>query len=214
MNRVEAVSKAVACLALAWMAMPHAQATAVTVEVRSAANALVRDAAVVLDPAQATPPATHASAIIDQINKRFEPRLLIVRTGTAVAFPNSDHIRHQVYSFSPAKPFNLKLYAGSPESSVVFDKPGLVVLGCNIHDSMLGYIAVVDTPWFGKSGADGRVTLDVPAGHYRLRIWHAEMSSVWTPRPVEVQREPAFLTASIPLDPTADPAAVWTDRKP
>ncbi len=83
------------------------------------------------------------------------PRVTVVRTGTAVTFPNSDHIRHQVYSFSHAKIFTLKLYAGSPQHAVVFDQPGLVVLGCNIHDRMVAFVGVVDSPYFAKTDGFG-----------------------------------------------------------
>jgi hypothetical protein len=82
-------------------------------------------------------------------------------------------VRHHVYSFSPAKPFELKLYTGTAASPVVFDKPGIAVLGCNIHDNMTAWVVVVDTPYFGRSAAPGKVTLaNVPAGSYSLRVWH------------------------------------------
>ena len=89
------------------------------------------------------------------MNKHFVPRVSVVRTGTAITFPNSDHIRHQVYSFSPAKAFTLKLYAGSPKTPVMFDHPGLVVLGCNIHDNMVAFMGVVDSPYFAKTDGLG-----------------------------------------------------------
>ncbi len=77
-------------------------------------------------------------AIMDQRNLAFVPDVLVVQTGTAVDFPNSDQVRHQVYSFSDAKTFQLALYAGRAHAPVVFNRAGLVTLGCNIHDSMLG----------------------------------------------------------------------------
>ena len=99
--------------------------------------------------------------------------MLAVRTGTSVSFPNSDDIRHQVYSFSPAKRFELRLYQGTPSEPVLFDKPGLVVLGCNIHDWMLGYIYVTDDPWFAVSDEHGRAAIaDLPAGRYAVTLWH------------------------------------------
>lgn len=106
-----------------------------------------------------------------------------MQTGTRVTFPNSDNVRHQVYSFSPAKHFELKLYSGTHTSSELFDQAGLVTLGCNIHDWMLGYIYVVDTPWFGKSDAAGAIRLShVPAGSYTLQLWHPRMAA---PGPVD-----------------------------
>ena len=112
-------------------------------------------------------------AIIDQVNKQFTPLVSVIQVGTPVSFPNKDNIRHQVYSFSPAKTFELKLYSGVPSQPVVFDKPGLVVMGCNIHDRMLAYVQVVDTPWFAKTGADGAARIEgLPAGDYQVHVWH------------------------------------------
>jgi len=97
-----------------------------------------------------------------------------VTVGTPVNFPNFDTVRHHVYSFSPIKPFELKLYAGVPQAPIIFDKPGTAVLGCNIHDQMAAWIVVVDTPHYARTAADGQVRLEnVPAGDYRLRAWHA-----------------------------------------
>ena len=111
---------------------------------------------------------------MDQRNLMFVPEVLVVQTGTAVDFPNSDQVRHQVYSFSGAKTFQLALYAGRAHAPVVFDRVGLVTLGCNIHDSMLGYIYVTDSPWYGLTGADGMLRLrDLAPGEYTVRIWHA-----------------------------------------
>lgn len=113
-----------------------------------------------------------AAAVMDQIDKQFSPAVLAVATGTVVSFPNRDDIRHQVYSFSPAKRFELRLYEGTPSAPVTFDQPGLVVLGCNIHDWMLGYVYITDDPWFGVSDAQGRIQLDAPAGQYPATLWH------------------------------------------
>jgi len=124
------------------------------------------------DAARATKPLPGVE--MAQKDKTFVPETLVVTRGTAVQFPNRDTVRHHVYSFSPAKRFELKLYIGTPASPVVFDQAGVVVLGCNIHDEMIGWIAVVDTPHFGSTGANGRVQLnDVPEGSYRLRVWHS-----------------------------------------
>jgi len=92
-----------------------------------------------------------------------------------VTFPNRDPILHHVYSFSPAKPFEIKLYTGKSPSEVVFDKSGVVTLGCNIHDWMVGYVVIVPTPHFGKTDATGNVRLrDLPAGAYEVRAWHPQ----------------------------------------
>lgn len=115
------------------------------------------------------------TADMDQRNQVFVPHVLVVRTGTPVRFPNSDDIRHQVYSFSTAKRFELRLYGGTPSAPVLFDKPGLVVLGCNIHDWMLGYVYVTDDPWFAVSDTNGAIQLDVPPGHYTVTLWHPRL---------------------------------------
>lgn len=101
------------------------------------------------------------------------PAVTVIRPGTEVSFPNSDNFRHSIYSFSPAKAFTNKLYSGRQAPPIVFDKPGLVVLGCNIHDTMAAWIVVVDTPFFAKSAADGvAVVRDLGPGEYRLSAWY------------------------------------------
>jgi len=112
-------------------------------------------------------------AVMDQRNKQFVPHILVVRKGTAVDFPNSDPVAHHVYSFSRPNDFVLPLYKGDPNDPVTFKYDGIVTLGCNIHDQMLGYIVVVDTDVFGKTGSDGTLQLDVDDGAtgYAVKIW-------------------------------------------
>src|SRR3982751_3156759 len=113
---------------------------------------------------------------VDQVDKEFTPRVKVVLVGSTVTFPNNDNVRHQVYSFSPAKRFELPLYAGVPPEPVVFDKPGLIVLGCNIHDWMVGYIYVSESPYFAKSDSGGTAVIgDLPPGRYTARVWHARL---------------------------------------
>jgi plastocyanin len=113
-----------------------------------------------------------ATAVMDQRNRAFVPHVLVVGVGTSIEFPNNDSVSHQVYSFSPAKKFQLSLYKGVPHAPVVFDHEGLVVLGCNIHDEMAGYIYVTDSPFFGTTDASGSLQLrDLPAGDYRVALW-------------------------------------------
>lgn len=164
-----------ACLlALAWQAATAAMAATVQVQVTDGAGKPLADAVVFLESRearQAVRPATGTE--MAQANKQFDPRVLVVPVGSSVSFPNRDTVRHHVYSFSPAKTFELKLYTGTAASPVVFDKAGIAVLGCNIHDNMAAWVVVVDTPYFGRSGANGTITLtQVPAGNYRLRVWH------------------------------------------
>jgi hypothetical protein len=111
--------------------------------------------------------------VIDQQDKQFIPYVTAVQVGTSVMFPNKDNIRHHVYSLSPAKRFELPLYTGIPAEPVVFDKEGFVTLGCNIHDWMIAYVAVVATPYFQVTGPGGRAVLkDVPLGQYTVLAWH------------------------------------------
>lgn len=112
---------------------------------------------------------------MDQKNRMFVPHVLPVQTGTAVEFPNSDDVRHQVYSFSEAKKFQLPLYTGTPANPIVFDRPGVVSLGCNIHDRMSAYIVVVDTPHFAATGREGRATLSLSPGRYAVHVWHPDL---------------------------------------
>lgn len=151
-----------------------AGAATVSVTVLNGEGTRLSDAVVMLEPVDARrAPRPATGAEVGQQDKRFVPQVAVVPVGTAVDFPNRDVVRHHVYSFSEAKRFEIKLYVGKPEKPVVFDKPGVVVLGCNIHDRMVGWIVVADTPWYGRSGPDGLVRLEaVPPGAYRLRTWH------------------------------------------
>lgn len=115
--------------------------------------------------------------VMDQVDKRFVPQLLVVQQGQQVHFPNSDDIRHHVYSFSPAKPFELKMYQGDTQDPVLFENSGVVVLGCNIHDSMVGYIYVADSPAVHVTDAEGQVTLPVENTQARLHVWHARQAA-------------------------------------
>jgi plastocyanin len=163
------------------------QAATLTVTVRDARGGAVRDAVVYAIPEGREIPAGRASAVMDQKNRMFVPHVLAIQTGTAVAFPNSDDIRHQVYSFSSPKPFQLPLYKGTPARPVVFDKPGVVSLGCSIHDRMSAFIVIVDTPHFQTTGGNGAVELKgLRAGRYTVRLWQAEMRGEPPPQLVTV----------------------------
>jgi len=166
-------------LAAAWLtaAAVPAGAANVTVTVQGAAGQPLADAVLLLEPASGKAPVKPMNgAEMGQANKQFVPMVNVVTVGTSVAFPNRDTVRHHVYSFSQPKKFEIKLYVGKPENPVLFDQPGVVVLGCNIHDNMVGWIIVSDTPWFAKTPATGRATIaDVPPGAYKLRTWHPEL---------------------------------------
>ena len=155
------------------------------------------------------PPVGKSVEVVDQIDKEFVPYVKPIRAGSYVRFPNKDNIGHHVYSFSPAKTFELPLYKGTPSQPVLFDKPGIVKLGCNIHDWMVGYLYVAETPYFGKTARDGRVDLeDLPAGHYHVRVWHPRMegSEAATLQRVELEEaEPAVVEWTLKLNPEYRP---------
>ena len=183
----------------------------VTLSVNNQSGTAAEDAVVIFDPLDAVPPASHVTVAIDQINKTFVPKVTVIRTGTAVMFPNSDRIHHQVYSFSTAKTFSLKLYAGIPSGEVVFDKPGLAVLGCNIHDSMVAFVAVVDSPYFAKIPHSGTIDLTLPAGRYRMRAWHPNLHAEFTPVGITVGSGALTIPLALDVDAARDEVAPWTD---
>jgi plastocyanin len=151
--------------------------TPVEITVRTPEGAPVADAVVVLRPA--TPVEAGASTrplTMSQHDLQFDPHVLVATVGSNVAFPNADQVRHHVYSFSDAKTFELRLYGGETEHVVLFDRPGVVSLGCNIHDDMIAFIYVSDTPYAAKTDAEGRVRLDgAPPGDYALTVWHESL---------------------------------------
>jgi plastocyanin len=119
---------------------------------------------------------TKGRAIIDQRDKQFIPYVTALQVGTSVLFPNNDNIRHHVYSLSPAKKFELPLYAGVPAEPVTFDREGFVTLGCNIHDWMIAYVAVLATPYFEVTGKEGRALLkNLPPGQYTVEVWQPSL---------------------------------------
>lgn len=155
---------------------PWVQAAPQTVMVTDAAGQPLAGAAVAVF-VKGTPATTSGKTVdMAQRDKQFDPQLVVIQTGSSVNFPNFDTVRHHVYSFSSIKPFEIKLYSGRPAAPVTFDKAGTATLGCNIHDSMLGYIHVVDTPYFAVTNAQGKAELDVPAGDHRVRVWHPKMT--------------------------------------
>jgi plastocyanin len=118
-------------------------------------------------------PQTHA---IDQHNLRFEPWVEVLRPGDSVVFHNSDRTRHHVYSFSPVKAFEFLVNSGETSTPLRLDKPGVIAIGCNIHDQMLGYLVVTDSPWVARSAADGVVRFDtLPPGEYDVEVWQPRL---------------------------------------
>src|SRR5580692_460723 len=128
--------------------------------------------------AAALPPPAPIQAVMDQINLAFSPDLLVIPVGSTVSFPNTDKVSHEVYSFSPTHPFKLGLYRGTAHPPEHFDRPGLVTLGCNIHDAMLAYILVTDGAYYGMTRADGTWTQpEIARGRYRLEVWSPRLQA-------------------------------------
>jgi plastocyanin len=166
-------------LALAASAL-GAQTVEIAATVVNERGQRVADAVVVAVPADGNLrlPTRPRENVVDQVDKEFLPKVQAVLVGTSVTFPNNDNVRHHVYSFSPAKRFELPLYAGVPAQPVVFDKAGVVVLGCNIHDWMVGYIYVSESPYFAKTDKDGKAVLaELPPRSYVVRVWHPQQKA-------------------------------------
>ncbi len=185
-----------------------ASAATIVVDVRDPKGTPLADAVVYATPEGREVASAAKTAVMDQKNKTFVPHVLPVQVGTAVKFPNSDDIQHQVYSFSPAKTFQLPLYKGTPANPIVFDAPGVVTLGCNVHDTMNGYVVVLETPYFEKSEAAGHVEVrNLQPGKYTVRVWHPDMKQEPPPQSVSVgESDRAELAFTV----TAAPAALTT----
>ncbi len=168
-----------AALTLAGATSFHAVAAPISVQVSDTAGKPVADAIVYAEAAAGTQvPQALKQAEIEQRGLKFLPLVSVIQTGSKISFPNNDKVKHHIYSFSPAKKFDQKLYSGAAAGVQLFDKPGTVVLGCNIHDRMVAYVKVVDTPFFGKSDATGTVHLDLPAaGKFTVKAWHYNAKS-------------------------------------
>ena len=176
-------SRFTAALLLAWLAalgcIGTAQAEPLSLHVQTADGRPLRGA--VIQVRSLDTPSRHASpehAVMDQVDRAFAPDLLVIPVGSTIVFPNSDSVAHQIYSFSPAKRFQLPLYHGQPYPPTQFDQAGLVTLGCNIHDQMLAYVVVTDAPYFGRTGPQGLWSADVTPGRYRVAVWHPRLREV------------------------------------
>lgn len=151
-------------------------AASLTLTLTDQNGAPVDDAVIYVTTVNGTKGAVEPQTVeVDQVNETFVPHVRATTAGSLVNFPNSDHVRHHVYSFSAAKTFEVPLYSGLPAEPTLFDRPGLVTLGCNIHDHMLGYILVLDTPWYAEvRGGTARID-DLPAGELAVEIWHPRL---------------------------------------
>ena len=176
-------------------------AGSVRVEIKDPKNLPVADAVASLTPLDApaaiTPPSE--PGVITQEKEEFQPYVTVVAAGTRIRFPNTDKVQHHVFSLSKTKTFDLGLYRGEPRELVTFDHPGVVTLGCNIHDWMSAYVVVLATPHFKKTAADGLAPLaSIPPGRYRLEIWHPRIKAVVT-REIVVDESPATQVIAVTL---------------
>lgn len=167
-------------IAAAALLTPATQAAMLTVHVVGSDGKAVPDAVVSLDPASGPAPAPRIQGKyeVTQKDTQFHPFITVVPVGATVSFPNLDPFRHHVYSFSPTKRFELKLFAKDQTRNVTFDKAGVVAVGCNIHDSMSAFIYVTDSVWTARTDANGNAVLrDVPAQAMALTVWHPYLSA-------------------------------------
>jgi plastocyanin len=142
--------------------------------VKDARGAPIPDAVVTAVPRagltqSAPPPTTH---VIDQKDETFIPYIEVFRPGDEVVFHNSDHTRHHAYSFAPARQFEFVLAPGESSKPLQLNQPGVIAVGCNIHDQMITYFYVTDAAFIARSGADGRAHMDLADGSYDVRVWH------------------------------------------
>jgi hypothetical protein len=178
-----AAMKPLPCLALlALTTAALAGAAEFSATVKGAKGEPVADAVLSLlpldGPVPPPDPARHYE--VAQQNQEYTTFVTVVQAGSTVVFPNQDTVQHHVYSLSKAKKFELPLYNPGAKESLVFDVPGLVTLGCNIHDWMLAYLVVVPTPWFAKSDSQGAAAITAPAGRYRFELWHPRLAAPQT----------------------------------
>ena len=189
---------------LSLLACGVAPSAEVVAEVRDTRGAPVAEAVVWVTPIGSKIPQKLMPAIVAHQNKQFVPYVTAVQVGTTINLPNLDDVKHHAYSFSPAKKFELPLYAGTPDAPLLFDKPGIVTIGCNIHDWMTAYVCVVETPFFAISGPDGRVQLrNLPAGAYRAEVWQPRLKGQPADyaQPFTVQNEAVKLAFKLDLKP-------------
>lgn len=166
-------------LALAALASPSmAVAATADITVRGAGGQPLVDAVVLIDSPKAPsgPIKFPWPNVMAQENISFQPHVLIVPVGATVAFPNRDRVRHHVYSASRIARFDIKLYGRDETRTQTFEKPGPVALGCNIHDTMSGFVYVTTTPYAARTDTNGHVSIPgVPVGGATLRIWHPSL---------------------------------------
>lgn len=173
------------CALCIGMACTVAHAATVTATIVDKANAPMADVVIYATPIGTTgsPALTNPDPVtISQEGMQFSPYVTPIRVGTAIRFPNYDRLEHHVKSFSPAKQFEIKIYESGTPPPVVFDKPGVVVIYCLLHEWMRAYVYVTDTPYFAKSDLTGTASINgLKEGMYEIRAWHPDMGSIKPP---------------------------------
>lgn len=170
----------------------------------------VSGAVIAIGLASQLPNSTQTTAIMDQIDYQFVPKTLVINTQQWVDFPNSDDVRHHVYSFSATKPFEIRMFTGSEAPPIQFPVPGIVVLGCNIHDSMVGYIYVSDAKFhamsneagiaqFSAQSAELAPYINTNTGLISATLWHPLLSPANTQR-INITLNPALAEQTLVLD--------------
>lgn len=176
-------------------------ALALELKVQSASGKPLSDVVLLVE---GVPAETNTAAVMDQIDRQFQPNVLVVAPQTQVDFPNSDDVRHHVYSFSPANRFELRLFEGTEAPPVPFDQAGVVVLGCNIHDQMIGYV-LVDARRAAVSDKQGIAQLDLSPGTHSLAWWHPSLGEA-APQPLgNIALQADATSVTVPVSDTAKP---------
>jgi plastocyanin len=168
-------------------------------------NQPVADAVVWLTPLDTEPVLAPPAEplVIEQQGLEFRPYVTPVVVGTRISFSNHDTVQHHVYSVSKPKHFEIPLYRGESKDAVLFDHPGLVTIGCNIHDWMIAYVLVLATPYYAKPAAAGTALISsLPPGHYRLEVWHPRLAAEVTRAVVvaEADTSPQMITMTLKPD--------------
>jgi plastocyanin len=189
--------RAFVCFSL--LSAASAGATGIAVQVQDATGKVLPDTVIYVEPEGGAPaPKNPGGAQIEQKGLKFMPLVSVVQVGATINFPNNDKVRHHIYSFSPAHKFDQKLYSGQAATPQVFDKAGTVVLGCNIHDKMIAYVKVVDTPYFAKTDGSGAARIELPAaGKYVVKAWHYNTLGGATPEQTLTVKAGAELSTAI-----------------
>lgn len=175
----------------------------------------VKDAVIHARPLAGAVAAKPGAVSIDQTGLLYTPFVSAFPAGTLVNFPNRDNIKHHLYSVSPTEPFERPLYEGKDAEPVLFDTPGEVVLGCNIHDWMIGHVLVLDTPYSAVTDHAGRAVIGgLPPGDYEVRVWHPGMKNKKqarnNPQVITLGADPADVAFTIALK----SKKTWWRKKP